>query len=145
MALDRGNAPGVQHPFDVARFHASLAGDGDDAAAGAQRGGQFLRGHFRPRQETLELAGEAEDLWPGEAPLPGADDLRALLGGDAPAARSVAARLAAGLAEHQALVRGERAAVSRLLAERVGACAMVPRLPADVHDLAGLARLAERL
>jgi anion-transporting ArsA/GET3 family ATPase len=115
---------------------------------------EVLAFHRRLRAEGMPIAGLVvnrltEDLWPGEAPLPGPDDLlpalRSFPVGSTAGAGAVAGRLAAGLADHQALVRGERAAIARLLAERVGACAMVPRLPADVHDLAGLARLAERL
>jgi anion-transporting ArsA/GET3 family ATPase len=110
---------------------------------------EVLAFHERLRAEGMPIAGLVvnrltEDLWPADTPLPGPDDLLAPLG-PGPGAGSVAARLAAGLAEHQALVRGERAAVARLLEAGVGACAMVPRLPTDVHDLAGLARLAEQL
>jgi anion-transporting ArsA/GET3 family ATPase len=112
---------------------------------------EVLAFHRRLRSEGMPIAGVVvnrltEDLWPFEAPLPVPDDLLAHLDGAAgPRTGSVAARLAAGLSEHQALVLAERASVSRLLSEGVGACAMVPRLPTDVHDLAALARLGERL
>ena len=122
--------------------------------------GEVLAFHERLRAEEMPVAGLVvnrltPDVWPGDAPLPGAADLAALLpraaNGPAPEpgpedrVESLPARLAAGLAEHQALVRGEREALSSLLGRAVGACAMVPRLETDVHDLPGLARLARWL
>jgi len=82
------------------------------------------------------------DLWTGDAPLPAPAELAAVLPGTALDRDRLPALLAAGLAEHQDLVRGERAALAPVLARVVGACAMVPRLETDVHDLAGLARLS---
>ena len=62
----------------------------------------------------------------------------------APATGSRAARCAT-LAEHQALAAAERRALERLFAEIDAPHAVVPRLESDVHDLQGLAMLAERL
>jgi len=81
------------------------------------------------------------DLWPGGAPLPDAAGLAAVLPGDA----ALCARLAATLAEHQALARADAASLERLFAAVPLVHSVVPRLEQDVHDLAGLARLADRL
>ncbi|HEX9050177.1 MAG TPA: ArsA family ATPase, partial [Anaeromyxobacter sp.] len=54
-------------------------------------------------------------------------------------------RLAATLADHQALAAAERRALSRLFALVAVPRAVVPRLESDVHDLSGLAELGERL
>jgi anion-transporting ArsA/GET3 family ATPase len=95
------------------------------------------------------------DLWPFPSALPKLAELSRSLAaaglidgvgashaaGDSP----LPERLAAGLTEHQALVDGERRALQPLLARATGARAMVPRLETDVHDLAGLARLAAQL
>jgi hypothetical protein len=82
------------------------------------------------------------ELWaPGE-PLPVAAELVDRAAGvDA----GFAARLAATLADHQALAAAERRALARLFALVEVPRAVVPRLEADVHDLAGLARLAAEL
>jgi hypothetical protein len=59
--------------------------------------------------------------------------------------RDLAARLASTLAEHQSLAQAERRALDRLSGALDAPRALVPRLETDVHDLAGLARLRERL
>ena len=108
---------------------------------------EVLAFHDRLAAERMPVAGLvvnrlAPDLWPGENPLPAPDDLAPFLPAGARSSARLPELLAAELAEHQALVHGERAALAPALARVVGACAMVPRLEADVHDLAGLARLA---
>jgi hypothetical protein len=76
--------------------------------------------------------------------LPAAGELaRALALAGAPA--DLAPRLAATLAEHQALARAEEQALAGLFAGLPVPRAVIPRLESDVHDLAGLARLGERL
>jgi len=111
---------------------------------------EALAFHERLTAEKMPVAGlvanrVTPDLWPGPAPLPVAADLegplRALPGADG----ALAVRLADTLAEHQALARAERAALERLFTSMTEARVVLPRLPTDVHDLAGLARLAERL
>ncbi len=117
---------------------------------------EALAFHDRLAAESMPVAGLVvnrltPDLWPSPAPLPRSADLTGPLGAagllDGPgrsgaAAGSLAERLAAGLAEHQALVDGERRALEPLLDRASGARALVPRLETDVHDLVGLARLA---
>jgi hypothetical protein len=70
-------------------------------------------------------------------------ELAAALGaGDGDLAR----RLAEALAEHQALARADALALERLFSSGPELPrAVVPRLEEDVHDLAGLARMAERI
>ncbi|HEX9108134.1 MAG TPA: ArsA-related P-loop ATPase, partial [Longimicrobiales bacterium] len=121
---------------------------------------EALAFHQRLASESMPVAGLVvnrltPDLWPSPAPLPGAGELAGplaaagLLDGVGPgpgaADGSLPERLAAGLAEHQALVDGERRALEPLLARATGARVMIPRLETDVHDLAGLARLAGML
>ncbi len=106
---------------------------------------EALAFHERLAGEEMPVAGLVVnrltvDLWPSRAPLPGAAELERPLAD----AGSLAARLAAALAEHQTLADGERRALAPLLG-RVAAAALVPRLETDVHDLAGLARLAGSL
>jgi anion-transporting ArsA/GET3 family ATPase len=109
---------------------------------------EVLAFHERLAADRMPVAGLVvnrltPDLWPGDDPLPGPAELAPLLPrGALPEEAQLPSRLAAGLAEHQALVREERAALAPVLARAVGACAMVPRLATDVHDLAGLARLS---
>jgi hypothetical protein len=57
----------------------------------------------------------------------------------------LAERLARTLAEHQALAAADRRALERLLGAIEAPSAVVPRLETDVHDLAGLASMCERL
>ncbi len=110
--------------------------------------GEVLAFQERLAVERMPVAGLVvnrltPDLWTDEAPLPAPAELSALLPGTAAPDRDrLSTLLAAGLAEHQDLVRGERAALAPVLARVVGACAMVPRLETDVHDLAGLATLS---
>jgi anion-transporting ArsA/GET3 family ATPase len=133
------------------------------ASPGPAAVGEALAFRERLRAEAMPVAGLVvnrltPDLWPSPAPLP---DATALLGPLARAAPSgggpraplapLAGRLAAALAEHQALVRAERDALAPLLgaAGTAGAeglpCAQIPRLDGEVHDLAGLATLAAAL
>jgi anion-transporting ArsA/GET3 family ATPase len=108
---------------------------------------------FRERlhAESMPIAGlvanrVTPDLWPAAAgPLPGADALSTALAGSGGEDGSLAERLARTLAEHQALAAAEERALVRLFADAEAPRAVVPRLEMDVHDLAGLARLAERL
>jgi anion-transporting ArsA/GET3 family ATPase len=115
---------------------------------------ETLAFHQRLAAESMPVAGLVVnrltlDLWGSASPLPGPEELAGPLaaagfpatGPEGP----LAARLAAALAEHQALAAGERRALARLLDRVSGPCSMVPRLETDVHDLAGLARLAAKL
>jgi anion-transporting ArsA/GET3 family ATPase len=107
--------------------------------------------HERLHAESMPVAGLVANrvtpsLWPGGAPLPGAPELAAALAAQEPGADAgLAGRLARTLAEHEALAAGERRTLDRLFAAVPVPRAVVPRLETDVHDLAGLARLAERL
>jgi anion-transporting ArsA/GET3 family ATPase len=106
--------------------------------------------HERLRAESMPVAAlvanrVTPDLWEGPSPLPTAADLEGLLlasGRDGP---GLARRVAETLAEHQALAAAERFSLERLFAAVPAPRAVVPRLESDVHDLAGLARLAERI
>lgn len=109
---------------------------------------EALAFHERLHAESMPIAGLVvnrltPNLW-SSGPLPTPEILAPGLGTDA-AAADLAARLAATFAEHQALATAERRAVDLLLARMEMAQAIVPRLETDVHDLAGLARLAEWL
>jgi anion-transporting ArsA/GET3 family ATPase len=110
---------------------------------------EALAFHERLRAESMPVAGivanrVTPDLWPGPGPLPSADDVAAALGAAGDAA--LAGRLAATLAEHQALAHAEAHALERLFGAAAGVPrTIVPRLETDVHDLAGLARLADRI
>jgi hypothetical protein len=107
--------------------------------------------HERLHAESMPVAGLVANrvtpsLWPAGAPLPGAPELAAALAAAEPGADAgLAVRLARTLAEHEALAAGERRTLDRLFAAVPVSRAVVPRLETDVHDLAGLARLAERL
>jgi len=120
---------------------------------------EVLAFHERLLAESMPVAGLVvnrltQDLWPFPSPLPKASELEEPLRvaglstgepfpptGEGP----LAGRLSATLEEHQALVLGERQVLAPLLEGLGGPCAMVPRLETDVHDLAGLARLAAKL
>jgi anion-transporting ArsA/GET3 family ATPase len=111
---------------------------------------ETLAFHERLHAESMPIAGVVAnrvtpDLWPGGGPLPGAAALSAALAAAGGGDGGLASRLAATLAEHQALAAAEERALGRLFSEAVAPRATVPRLESDVHDLAGLARLAERL
>ena len=118
---------------------------------------EALAFHERLTAESMPVAGLVvnrltPDLWPHPAPLPGPAELAGPLdaaglldethGGRDTGGGPLPERLAAALAEHQALADGERRALEPLLARVDGPCAIVPRLETDVHDLAGLARMA---
>ena len=102
--------------------------------------------HERLHAEGMPVAGlvanrVTPDLWPGDGPLPDAAQLAAALPEDA----ALCERLAGTLAEHQLLARADAASLARLFAAVPVSRAVVPRLEQDVHDLGGLARLADRL
>jgi anion-transporting ArsA/GET3 family ATPase len=107
--------------------------------------------HERLHAEAMPVAGLVAnrvtmDLWPGPAPLPSAADLEGALVARGHGDAALAKRLADTLAEHQALARAEARALERLFEAAPGVPrTIVPRLETDVHDLGGLARLAERL
>ncbi len=116
--------------------------------------GEALAFHGRLRAEAMPVAGLVvnrltPDLWPSSAPLPGAGELLGALAragsSGLPPNAGLAGRLAAALAEHQALVHGEQAALAPLLAQVGDPCVLIPRLEGEVHDLSGLARISERL
>ncbi len=103
--------------------------------------------HERLHAEAMPIAGLVvnrltPDLWQADGPLPDAARLAGPLAAASAGGDDLAGRLASTLAEHQALARGERRALARLLDRVAAPRALVPRLDADVHDLAGLARLA---
>jgi len=114
---------------------------------------EVLAFHRRLVAEGMPVAGVVVNrltpaLWTGPAPLPAAGELAAPLraaGIDARALAALPERLAASLAEHEAMAAAEERAIARLLAEVPGPRSLVPRLDGEVHDLAGLARLAARL
>jgi anion-transporting ArsA/GET3 family ATPase len=111
---------------------------------------EALAFHERLHAESMPIAGIVANrvtpqLWPGDAPLPDAAALEAALAAAGAPDRALAGRLAETLAEHEALARAERAGLARLFAASAGPHAVVPRLESDVHDLAGLAQLAEKL
>ncbi len=86
-------------------------------------------------------------LWPGGTPFPDEPALAAALAAalGPGAAPDLAARLARTLADQEAAARVDAREVSRLLRAVGGAGVVIPRLEEDVHDLAGLARMAELL
>ncbi len=106
--------------------------------------------HERLHAESMPIAGlvanrVTPDLWAGNGPLPGPEALSGALTAAGAGDAGLAARLAGTLAEHQALAAAEARALARLFAGSDAPRAVVPRLETDVHDLAGLARLAEHL
>ncbi|HEX9244402.1 MAG TPA: ArsA-related P-loop ATPase [Anaeromyxobacter sp.] len=110
---------------------------------------ETLAFHDRLHLESMPIAGlvanrVTPDLWPG-GPLPDADALGSALGVAGVAVPTLAERLARTLAEHQALASADRRSLDRLLAVLETPTAIVPRLETDVHDLAGLAGVWERL
>jgi anion-transporting ArsA/GET3 family ATPase len=112
---------------------------------------EVLAFHERLHAESMPIAGlvanrVTPDLW-SSGPLPGGPELARALDGAPPKARGgdLGERLAATLADHQGLAVAERRALGPLLAAVDAPSVVVPRLESDVHDLAGLARLAELL
>ena len=110
--------------------------------------GEVLAFHERLHAESMPIAGlvanrVTPDLWPG-GPLPDGRALARALGG-AERDQGLGDRLAVTLAEHQALAVAERRSLERLFRAIDAPQVVVPRLETDVHDLAGLARLCERL
>lgn len=106
--------------------------------------------HERLHAESMPIAGlvanrVTPDLWPDGGALPDRSALAAALAAAGVAENDLAERLASTLAEHQALAAADRRALSRLVGSLEAPRSLVPRLESDVHDLVGLARLAERL
>ncbi len=104
--------------------------------------------HERLHSESMPIAAlvmnrVTPDLWPAGAPLPSAEALAAVLAGRG--APDLPARLAVTLAEHQRLARADAAEAVRLFGAAPLPHVAVPRLETDVHDLAGLAHLADCL
>lgn len=113
---------------------------------------EALAFHERLHAEAMPIAGlvanrVTPDLWNGAGPLPDPAMLEAALraagaDGERP---DLSGRLAATLAQHQLLADADRRSIERLFGAGDAPRATIPRLESDVHDLAGLARLAERL
>ena len=111
---------------------------------------EVLAFHERLHAESMPVAGlvanrVTPELWPPAEPLPGADELAQAVAAAGADGAALGARLAATLAEHQALAAADRRALSRLFGLVEVPRAVVPRLETDVHDLAGLARLGAQL
>jgi anion-transporting ArsA/GET3 family ATPase len=101
--------------------------------------------HERLHAEGMPIAGAVAnrvttDLWGSPLPPPTAEELQPQVG-DA----DLAERLARTLAEHELLASVDAREVARLFAAVGEGSVAVPRLETDVHDLAGLARLAQAL
>jgi anion-transporting ArsA/GET3 family ATPase len=110
---------------------------------------EALAFHDRLHAESMPIAGIVANrvtpsLWPG-GPLPGVEALSAALAAAGIADGGLSARLAGTLAEHEATAAAEERALARLFGVGDVPRAAVPRLESDVHDLAGLARLADHL
>ena len=109
--------------------------------------------HERLHAESMPIAGAVanrvtRDLWPEAVPVPSAAELSEALanhGGELPDVGGLADRLALAIEEHQRVARVDAREIERLFRAVGGARAAIPRLETDVHDLAGLARLAEQL
>jgi anion-transporting ArsA/GET3 family ATPase len=111
---------------------------------------EALAFHRRLIEEGMPVAGLVVNrltpaLWTGPAPLPTPEALAGPLAAAGVLAPALAERLAAALGEHERLAAAELRGIARLLAEVPGPRSLVPRLAGEVHDLAGLARLAARL
>jgi anion-transporting ArsA/GET3 family ATPase len=107
--------------------------------------------HERLHAEGMPIAGlvanrVTPELWGSSTPVPDGDALRAALAARGTPDIDLAARLARTLHEHEVLARADAREVERLFAAAIGLPHVtVPRLETDVHDLAGLAQLAQRL
>jgi anion-transporting ArsA/GET3 family ATPase len=112
------------------------------ASPGARAVAEAASLHDRLQAEGMPVAGVIANrvttsLWPAGRLRPGQAELAAALGThDA----GLAPGLARALDEHERMAAFDAAAVAGLLA--MAPHAVVPRLPGDVHDLAGLAALA---
>lgn len=111
---------------------------------------EALAFHERLHAESMPVAGlvanrVTPELWTGDAPLPDAGTLAAALPAGAGERPDLPGRVARTLAEHQALAQADRRSVERLFAASDAPRVVIPRFDTDVHDLAGLARLAARL
>jgi len=109
---------------------------------------EALMFHERLHAESMPVAGAVANrvtvpLWDGEEALPDAAQLRRELAGRDQ--DGLADRLALTLAEHQLLARADARQVARFFGAVAAPGVVIPRLESDVHDLAGLQRLAERL
>jgi anion-transporting ArsA/GET3 family ATPase len=107
--------------------------------------------HERLHAESMPIAGVVANrvtlgLWPGESALPGPGELAAALAARGlPREGDLGERLARALAEHETLARADARQLEILFRSAPGPRAVIPRLEGDVHDLAGLARLAAGL
>jgi anion-transporting ArsA/GET3 family ATPase len=109
--------------------------------------------HERLHAESMPIAGAVanrvtRDLWPEGVAVPGAVELADALaahGGALDDVEGLADRLALTIDEHQRVARVDSREIERLFKGVGGARAAIPRLESDVHDLGGLALLAERL
>jgi anion-transporting ArsA/GET3 family ATPase len=109
--------------------------------------------HERLHAESMPIAGAVanrvtRDLWPEGVPLPGASELEQALAAHAASFEPTAGlseRLAVNLEEHQRVARVDAHEIERLFRTVGGARVAIPRLETDVHDLAGLLRLAGQL
>ncbi len=117
------------------------------SSPGARAVAEALSLHARLVAEGMPVAGAVANrvtspLWPAGRPRPTAEELGAALG-EVDAA--LAPELALALGEHERMAAADAKAVAVLLAATPGANAVVARLEENVHDLAGLVALAERL
>lgn len=102
---------------------------------------QRLRAEYMPIASVVANR-VTTSLWTGTPPA--IAELAAALqnaGGDG----ELAGRLVFTLTEHEMLARADALEVERLFSVTSGAPAAIPQLESDVHDLAGLARLATML
>jgi len=105
--------------------------------------------HDHLRTAGMPVAGSVAnrvtpDLWPFPGATPGPDALATALEAEG-AGGDLAERLARTLEQHQAFARSDAREVERLRRGCSGPHVTVPRLEGDVHDLSGLAALAEHL
>ncbi len=105
--------------------------------------------HDHLRTAGMPVAGSVAnrvtpDLWPFPGATPSPDVLATALEAEG-AGGDLAERLARTLEQHQAFARADAREVERLRRGCSGPHVAVPRLEGDVHDLSGLAALAEHL